>query len=135
MFDESASANARPVQPLPTNRVALSSQSARDAWPGVSARAITLTLAIIAALAIGAVSGAMLVKHQESTETSSDIQEASAITTEESDLSDGNSAPPDDNGSQSIPMAAQGTVGAAPRLRRHRVVEEGRASNARIGLL
>jgi hypothetical protein len=65
-FDESASANAQPVEPIPASRAAGWIQRARKAQPLVSLKTRALTLVIVGGLAIGTLGGTMLVNERSS---------------------------------------------------------------------
>jgi hypothetical protein len=60
-FDESAAANAQPVQPIPTG-IALWVERARSLQHAVSHKTKIVVSAVIGGLAIGALGGAMLVR-------------------------------------------------------------------------
>jgi hypothetical protein len=78
-FDESASANAQPVQPLSTSRVAAWKQRARSARELISSKTVVLVLVVIGGLAIGALGGTLLVRHHTSMTESAPVVEESTL--------------------------------------------------------
>jgi hypothetical protein len=81
-FDEIASANAKPVQPIPTNRFAGWIQRAHDARQMLTARTKALALVLVGGLAIGTLGGTLLVKNGSSSpDPAPAVQESSAETT------------------------------------------------------
>jgi hypothetical protein len=75
-FDDSASANAQPVEPLPTSRIVVWKQRVSSARRMISGKTIVLTLVIIGGLAIGAVGGTMLVRQRASLTDSAPVIDA-----------------------------------------------------------
>ena len=82
-FDETASANAKPVQPIPKGRFGVWVQRALDAGPLLTARRKALALVLISGLALGILGGAMLAKvGQSAPDVPPPSEEAIAETTE-----------------------------------------------------
>ena len=91
-FDESARANAQPVQPLPQRGVSVWIQRARFARQVLKRRTKGLALVSVGGLAIGSLGGTMLVKERHpSTDAASVIEEPNAKTSavQETELNDG----------------------------------------------
>ena len=78
-FDESATANAQPVQPIPAAGIALWLERARHVRRAISGRTRIVVLAIIAGLAIGALGGAMLLRPSASRADSEPVVDGAPI--------------------------------------------------------
>ena len=76
-FDESASANAQPVQPIPTQGVAFWMHRTRGARQVLNTRTKRLALVLVAGLTMGALGGTMLVKERNETDAAPVVQAAS----------------------------------------------------------
>jgi hypothetical protein len=72
-FDENASANAQPVEPIPTNRAARWMGRARAAGLALGTKTKVLGLVLVGALAIGAAGGAFLVRDTASSSAKSRV--------------------------------------------------------------
>jgi hypothetical protein len=70
-FDENASANARPVEPIPTNQPG--AWFGHSAWLAFRSKANALALGLVGALAIGTAGGAFLVKHHPASNANSPV--------------------------------------------------------------
>lgn len=77
-FDESASANAQPVQPIPASVVTVWFQHARSARQMLPVRTKALALVLVGGLAIGALGGTLLVKERKLTTGPAPVVEESA---------------------------------------------------------
>lgn len=91
-FDESARANAQPVQPIPQRGVSVWIQRARFARQVLTRRTKGLALVSVSGLAIGTLGGSMLVKERDSsTDAASVIEEpnAEASAAQETELNAG----------------------------------------------
>ena len=73
-FDDNASANARPVQPLRSKGPVVLTQRLRDLGHTLSARTNALAVVVILGLTIGAASGAMLASRRTSLESTPQAQ-------------------------------------------------------------
>jgi hypothetical protein len=86
-FDESATANAQPVEPLLTGRIAVWKQRARTVGQVISSKTRVLALVIIGALAAGALGGTMFVRqHAWSTDSASVVDQAATELPTSTDL-------------------------------------------------
>jgi hypothetical protein len=75
-FDENASANAQPVQPIPASRVAAWRQHAGSVWRAIGKRSRTLAVVVIAGLATGTLGGMAWVQHRQATSGSPAMNES-----------------------------------------------------------
>ncbi|MDQ2977499.1 MAG: hypothetical protein M3R69_19065 [Acidobacteriota bacterium] len=124
-FDETASANAQPVQPIRRARVAAWSQYASSLYGAAAKRSRTLALVVIAGLATGTLSG-MAWHHSQ-------------VTSESSALNESVSESPGAASQDEQPAAAviggsdlqsTGSMIAGPTTRIHRSRTRGRSSQA-----
>lgn len=118
-FDETASANAQPVRPIPTSRVSVWVQRAQNARQMLTARTKAVALVLIGGLAIGTLGGTMLVK-QSSSQDSALVQESTAKTSAPR-AAPGDPAPNDETSAvEASAMALQSAGQTSRRIRRHR---------------
>jgi hypothetical protein len=121
-FDDDASANARPVQPLPASGIGLWTQRLRDARQKFSGRTRGLALVMISGLTIGAASGAMLASRHQALVSTSVVQQSTdeAAAPEASSQETQATLPTSDMiGAEGSAMAMQ-SAGKARRIRRQR---------------
>jgi hypothetical protein len=126
-FDDLASANAKPVLPIPTSGVGVWIQRAHDARQMLTGRTKALALVMVGGLAIGTLGGTILVREggssldaapvaKESTAVkASDAETTSQQATTNTGSNDETSA------AQVSAMALQGVAKTSPRPRRRRV--------------
>jgi hypothetical protein len=78
-FDENASANAQPVQPIPASRVAAWRQHASSVWQAIAKRSRAFALVVIAGLATGTLGGMAWVQHSQTSESPAVNQSVSEL--------------------------------------------------------
>jgi hypothetical protein len=121
-FDEIASENAKPVQPIPTSGVAVWIQGAHYARQMLTRRTKALALVLSGGLAIGTLGGTMLVKERSSSpDAAPTVEESIAETTaaqegtKNSGLNEGTPA------AEAGAMPLQGARQTSSRIRHRRI--------------
>ena len=121
-FDEAASANAKPVQPIPKGRIRAWVQRARNRRPLVMAKTKALALVLIGGLALGILGGTMLVKVSQWSRDATPANEEEIAETTEAPGAVGNAEPSRETRALdtfATPLQRPGPASSANR--RHRV--------------
>lgn len=137
-FDEIASENAKPVQPIPTSGVAVWIQHAHYARQMLTHRTKASALVLIGGLAIGTLGGTMLVKERSSSpDAAPTVQEsiaektAAQEATKNSGLNDATSA------AEAAAMPLLGARQTSSRIRHRRIDPPGQRGRRayRVGVI
>jgi hypothetical protein len=119
-FDEVASANAQPVQPIPTSRVSFWIQRAHDAREMLTARTKAVALVLIGGLAIGTLGGTMLVKQTSSPDATPTVQASTAETKAPPQASGDIASKDEPSAVEASAIALKSAGQTSSRVRRHR---------------